>query len=186
VATSERYIHNGVGVAASVFDVPVSGATGDSFYSCYPNEPLPFDLVPNHPMSRHGHFSFDDTMVEQSCLIIETGIKNNLTKVKSSAEEDDDEKENNFRVIKGDFITVSTITATLEHAQHLFKAFNHPCMESMEGAASAHIAALYNIPFIEVRAASNAVGVRNKSQWNIPLACQRASFAVKSLLENGI
>nr|NJM04329.1 hypothetical protein [Desulfobacula sp.] len=39
-------------------------------------------------------------------------------------------------------------------------------MEAMEGAASAHIAALYRVPFLEVRAASNVAGERDKGKWD--------------------
>ena len=40
-------------------------------------------------------------------------------------------------------------------------------MESMEGAASAHVAMLYNIPILEIRAASNFTGEKDKSKWDI-------------------
>ncbi len=172
VATSETYIHTGVDNAT------------------YPHKLLPFNLVPDCPISRRGHFIFEKAMVEKSCSIIETGInkssseliKNGLAELKESEERIKDKL---CRVMAGNFITVSTITATPENGHNLFRAFNQPFMESMEGAASAHIAALYNIPFLEVRAGSNPVGVRSKDQWNIPLASQRASFAVRSLIERG-
>ena len=87
-------------------------------------------------------------------------------------------------VIMGSFITVSAITATAKTASNLFSAFS-PVMESMEGAAAAHVSALYRIPLIEIRAASNFVGIRDKTKWNIPLAVDRVCFALKSLLEKG-
>jgi futalosine hydrolase len=46
-------------------------------------------------------------------------------------------------------------------------------MEAMEGAASAHVAALYHIPMVEVRSASNFVGERDKSKWDLDLAIER-------------
>ncbi|MBF0112804.1 MAG: futalosine hydrolase [Desulfamplus sp.] len=161
VATSDTYIHTGV-------------SPNKSF--SYPNQPLPFDVLPekfllksnDYKTNREGRFIFDKAMVQNSCY----AIKNRVT------------KNSNFRVITGDFITVSTITSSKEQADHIFKAFSRPCMESMEGAALAHIAALYNIPFIEVRAASNLVGIRDKEAWDMPLACERASFAVVSILNN--
>lgn len=36
--------------------------------------------------------------------------------------------------------------------------------EAMEGAAFAHIARLYKIPMVEIRAASNFVGERDKAK----------------------
>ena len=81
------------------------------------------------------------------------------------------------------FVTVSTITATDNRADILYEAFK-PCMESMEGASAAHIAFLYDIPFIEIRSASNIVGKRERSKWNLPLACERSNNAVMSFLES--
>ena len=38
-------------------------------------------------------------------------------------------------------------------------------VENMEGAGAAHVCALYNIPFAEVRGVSNMAGVRDKNDW---------------------
>ncbi len=46
-------------------------------------------------------------------------------------------------------------------------------MEAMEGAAALHVATLYHVPIIEIRAASNFVGERDKDKWDFPLACDR-------------
>jgi futalosine hydrolase len=43
-------------------------------------------------------------------------------------------------------------------------------MESMEGAAAAHVAGLYQVPMAEIRAASNRVGDRDKTRWDIRTA----------------
>lgn len=170
VASSDTYIHTGVGLNSEDL-------------SSYPLNPLPFELVHNCPESKSGKFIFDKELIKRAC----SNIKESLVKEANSRRKDITSRieDKTCNVAIGDFITVSTITAAPEHANHLFKAFNHPCMESMEGAASAHIAKLYNIDFIEVRAGSNLVGERDKDKWNIPLACQRASFAVKSVIENG-
>lgn len=87
----------------------------------------------------------------------------------------------NVRVACGAFITVSTITATEQRAQSLQMAYE-PIMESMEGSASAHIARLYQIPFLEIRSVSNRVGKRDKSLWNLPLAFERCSLAMITLI----
>ena len=92
------------------------------------------------------------------------------------------DSKNDFHVRKGPFVTVSTITTTDQRAKALFDRFN-PCMEQMEGAATAHIALLYDIPFAEIRSASNLVGKRDKSRWNLPLAVQNACIAVEAVLE---
>lgn len=86
-----------------------------------------------------------------------------------------------FQVGKGPFITVSTITATDQRAKALYDRFK-PCMEQMEGAAAAHIALLHDIPILEIRGAGNWVGNRDKSAWDIPLACRNAGKAVGEVL----
>ncbi|MBF0467323.1 MAG: hypothetical protein HQK61_00315 [Desulfamplus sp.] len=175
VATSETYIHTGVNREIS---------SCSSSCSSYPHDPLPFDLLPNRPMSRQGHFEFDSNMIRKSCATIEKGLTDFFFSA-SSRRWTNQNQSNPFCLMTGNFITVSAITSTTEHADLLYNAFNCPCMESMEGAASAHIAALYNLPFIEIRAGSNPVGIRDKKKWDIPLACLNASFALEALLEKG-
>ncbi len=87
-----------------------------------------------------------------------------------------------IKLKKGPFITVSTITATKTRIQHLDGAFK-PLMESMEGSAGAHIALYYHIPFLEIRAASNIAGERDKKKWNLPLAFDRCGKLIFYLLE---
>jgi len=87
------------------------------------------------------------------------------------------------RVFKGPFITVSTITATDERAEKLYTAFS-PIMESMEGSAAAHVALHYQIPFLEIRAASNHVGKRDRDSWNLPLSFKNNALAVMHLIKH--
>lgn len=86
-----------------------------------------------------------------------------------------------FNVSMGPFITVSTVTATDDRASILEKWFS-PVMESMEGAATALVSEIYGIPYVEVRAASNFVGKRDRSSWDLPLAFRNASAAVSIIL----
>ena len=88
-----------------------------------------------------------------------------------------------LRLKKGTFITVSTITATNTRADELYNCFK-PCMENMEGAGAAHLSIYYGIPFLEIRCASNIVGARDKTAWNLPLACERCAWAVHELICN--
>jgi len=83
----------------------------------------------------------------------------------------------NIGLMKGPFITVSTITATDARAEKLYKLFK-PCMEGMEGSGAAHLAIHYDIPFLEIRSASNMVGKRDTRAWNLPLAFERGAMAV--------
>ena len=133
----------------------------------YPHSPLPFDLIEGLPETRHGRFHFDLGLcgkIHEILICYAHGIPCPAP-----------------RVIQGDFITGLTLTATPERVKALETAFS-PCMESMEGAAVAQVAALYKIPLVQIRAASNKVGIREKSQWNIPLAAHRVCDAVMALL----
>ena len=56
--------------------------------------------------------------------------------------------------------------------------------ESMEGAAAAHVCALYELPFIEVRAASNMVEDRDRSRWRVGPAVAAITRATLSLMNH--
>lgn len=127
------------------------------------NSPLPFDLLKAVPLSRKGIYPFDPDMVDHT--------HNILSRVFSLT---------GTRIIKGPFITVSAITSSLGRASQLYCAFS-PVMEAMEGAACVHIAALYGIPIIEVRAASNFVGDRDKKKWDIDLASKQLGVVCASI-----
>ena len=90
--------------------------------------------------------------------------------------------EKNIIVKKGPFVTVSTITATEKRANDLYSHFK-PCMENMEGAASAYLGIFYDIPFLEIRCASNIVGRRDKKSWDLSLSFERSSMAVFRFLD---
>ena len=128
-------------------------------------DPLPFDLISGRSITKKGVFPVDSGLSRLCFKILQ-----NYFSMK------------NIQVSRGLFITVSTITGSKSTAEELFSIFS-PCMEAMEGAAAAHVAAVYKIPFIEIRAGSNYVGQRNKSKWDIPLAAERASLAVAALIE---
>jgi futalosine hydrolase len=66
-------------------------------------------------------------------------------------------------------ITVNEITTHPERIQKLIKKYN-PCIESMEGAALHYVARESSIPFIQIRAISNYIGERDKSNWQMKLA----------------
>jgi futalosine hydrolase len=52
----------------------------------------------------------------------------------------------------------------------------------MEGAALAHVCALYGVPFLELRAVSNTVEDRDLSTWRIREAAEAAQRAVRALV----
>lgn len=88
-------------------------------------------------------------------------------------------------VMLGPFITVSTITATDRRAAQYYEAYG-VLMESMEGAGAAHVALHYGIPFLEIRAAANRVGKRERDAWNLPLAFEKSQAAVMTLFTIGV
>ncbi len=66
-------------------------------------------------------------------------------------------------------ITINEISTNQERIQKLMKKYN-PTIESMEGAALHYVARETNIPFIQIRAISNYIGERDKSNWQMKLA----------------
>jgi futalosine hydrolase len=86
------------------------------------------------------------------------------------------------RTVSGTFVTVSTCTGTKKRAFEFEKRFGAIC-ENMEGAAVAHICAIYGIPVIEIRGISNIVDNRDKDKWNIGLAAEHCQKAVLNLLK---
>jgi len=83
----------------------------------------------------------------------------------------------------GNFITVSAATGTYKRALELEKKFNAIC-ENMEGAAIAHICALYGTPVAEMRGISNIVEDRNRRKWDIPLAAGNCQSLVMEVLKS--
>lgn len=83
-----------------------------------------------------------------------------------------------FRVGVGPFVTVSTCSGTAARGEELVRRFGALC-EGMEGAALAHVAAIYEVPFLELRAVSNAVEDRDLSRWRLAEAAETAQRAVR-------
>jgi futalosine hydrolase len=146
-----------IGIATMETDVHVGL---ESAYGQQGLGPLPFPLLPSQPETAKGLYPFDQRLVESVRQIISGHLGSKRIKVG-----------------KGPFVTVSTVTATDASAQHLYERY-HACMEAMEGSAAAHVAAIYGIPFLEIRAASNLVGNRDRNSWDTGLAFQRAAEAV--------
>lgn len=85
------------------------------------------------------------------------------------------------RARAGTFITVSGTTGTSERALELEKRFGALC-ENMEGAAIAHVCAMYQIPCLEMRGISNIVGVRDKRRWKLRSAAELCQQALLELI----
>ncbi|MBC8440499.1 MAG: futalosine hydrolase [Deltaproteobacteria bacterium] len=127
------------------------------------NDPLPFDLIDTDPLTRKGIYLFEQDRVDHYHGILSRSVLSNK-----------------INIIKGPFITVSSITSSFKQADSLYSTFS-PVMEAMEGAACAHIARLYDIPMIEVRSGSNFVGERDKSKWDIDLAAKQLGWVCAAI-----
>lgn len=125
---------------------------------CTKLAPLPFDLIPGASDTKEGGYNLDSEVVE--------------TWFESFKEKLDSEK---IGFSKGPFLTVSAISQGLEYADVIWNRFS-PVMESMEGAAAVHTAQCYGVPFLEIRAASNLAGERDKGKWDFDLALDRVSM----------
>lgn len=82
----------------------------------------------------------------------------------------------------GPFVTVSACTGTAAGAARMAARFPAALCEGMEGAALAHVAAIYGVPFLELRAVSNLVEDRDLARWRIPEAAAAAQAAVRAVL----
>lgn len=146
VAVKDHYIHTGI---------QTDGVS---------NDPLPFDLIDQSPLSRQGIYLMDTKFSEP--------LYKKLFRKFSEGD--------SMNILKGNFITVSTITSSFAKADLLYEAFSL-LMEAMEGAGCAHVCACHNIPMVQIRSASNFVGDRNKSNWDLDLAVKNLGSALAAI-----
>jgi len=83
----------------------------------------------------------------------------------------------------GRFLTLSQVTGVRALGDALHERFGALC-ESMEGAAAAHVCALHDVPFLEVRGISNLVEDRDRAKWRIREAADAAQAVTLRLIEN--
>jgi futalosine hydrolase len=89
------------------------------------------------------------------------------------------------KVVTGPCVTASRVTGLLTEGEQVVRRWG-AVAESMEGAAAAHICALYGVPFLEVRGISNLVVDRDRSSWEVDRAvavAARAALAVAAALD---
>lgn len=83
---------------------------------------------------------------------------------------------------KGNFVTVSTCTGTLERGREIEKRFDAVC-ENMEGAAIAQICALSEIQVTEIRGISNIIEDRKARPLNKSHIVKAAENAQRFFLD---
>jgi len=81
---------------------------------------------------------------------------------------------------RGRFVTVSSCSGTNARAAEVAERFA-VIAETMEGAAHAHVAAMRDMAFLEVRGISNVVEDRDPSRWNLSAATGIAAKAARTL-----
>ncbi len=90
-------------------------------------------------------------------------------------------KDVGFNVKSGNFVTVSRCSGTRESGDIMRKRFNGIC-ENMEGAAVAHICAMYGVPMVEVRGISNIIEDRDMKKWDIEAAASNCNKVIMELV----
>lgn len=89
----------------------------------------------------------------------------------------------NLPVTAGPILTVSTVTGTASSAAELTQRVPGAAAEAMEGYGVGLAAEDGGVPFIEIRAISNAVGPRDRSAWRIKEALEILEAACSVLSE---
>jgi futalosine hydrolase len=90
-------------------------------------------------------------------------------------------KSTHLRVVDG--VTTDVITDEKKQNKKMRKAFAAD-IESMEGAALHYVCLLQKIPFLQIRAISNKVGVRDKTKWKIKTAIENLAMELHALLND--
>ena len=91
----------------------------------------------------------------------------------------------NPAVLLGTCLTASRVTGLRGQAEQAAARWG-ALAESMEGAAAAHVCALYQMPFLEIRGISNLVVDRDRASWRVERAVAiagRAALAVAAAID---
>lgn len=92
------------------------------------------------------------------------------------------EKFNLLKLSAVNGVTVNTITTGKEKIHQLVKKYD-PVIESMEGAALHYACLQAGIPFLQVRALSNYIGERDKSNWLLKESIVNLNQALVKLVD---
>lgn len=159
LATSESYTDTGSSspggwLSARELGLPVCGVEGVEF---------------------GGFFPLDRQLVAEAAGVLEQACreeKEGLAKERPAA----GAVEVPPRIWLGPCVTSSQVTGTRREAEEIAHRFG-ALAESMEGAAAAHVCALYGLPFLEIRGLSNLVGDRDRTSWQVERAARAAAWA---------
>lgn len=82
-------------------------------------------------------------------------------------------------------ITVNKISDASLQKQQFVQVF-HASIESMEGAALHYVCLQENVPFIQLRAISNDIGERNKTNWKLDEAIENLNKALLQIVRRSV
>jgi len=116
-----------------------------------------------------GVFSLDRGLVEKAVMLLEAASAGAGTR-------------HLVRVVSGRCVTSSRVTGTKVEAD-LIRERWQALAESMEGAAAAHVCALHQVPFLELRGISNLVTDRDRAAWRLEQGADAAAWAARVVLE---
>jgi futalosine hydrolase len=84
-------------------------------------------------------------------------------------------------VLSGPCVTASRMTGLRSEADAVARRWA-ALAESMEGAAAAHVCALYGVPFLEIRGISNLVVDRDRGAWQVDRAVAVAGRGARAVV----
>jgi futalosine hydrolase len=90
---------------------------------------------------------------------------------------------NKLNLPKVKAVTVNKVSDSPLQRQQLLDCFD-PAVESMEGAPFHYACLQFGLPFVQLRAISNAVGERDKANWDIKAAVDNLSKALLQLIDS--
>jgi len=81
-------------------------------------------------------------------------------------------------------ITVHEISSSKKHIDILSEKYD-PAIESMEGACLHYVCLMEEIPFMQIRAISNKIGVREKKRWNFTESIHQLNETLIQIIDLG-
>jgi len=87
-----------------------------------------------------------------------------------------------FTFLRGNFVTVSSVSGTSRRGSYLCSKFKAIC-ENMEGASTARVCREFSLPCLEIRCISNMIVDRDDQEWRASEAVEICGKAVQTVME---
>jgi len=88
-----------------------------------------------------------------------------------------------FSLKKVNSITVQLVHGNSVSIEKLIEREENSTLESMEGAAVFYVSSQFKLPVMQIRAISNYIEPRNRSNWNIELAIKNLNVSVLNFFD---